>query len=59
MLILPLLLEYADYQFQDEINHPQQVQHFSVSFLGDTQMLLHIFQGVKASEKRSLKLLSN
>jgi hypothetical protein len=26
------------------------------SFLGDTQMLLHILQGVKANEKRGLKL---
>jgi hypothetical protein len=25
------------------------LQHFSASFLGDTQMLLHILQGVKAS----------
>jgi hypothetical protein len=31
------------------------------SFLGDTQMLLHILQGVKASilAKRGLKLLSH
>jgi hypothetical protein len=28
-------------------------------FLGDTQMLLHILQGVKASAKRGLKLLSH
>jgi hypothetical protein len=34
---------------------------FSVSFLGDTQMLLHILQGVKASiyAKRGLNLLSH
>jgi hypothetical protein len=34
---------------------------FSFSFLGDTQMLLHIIQGEKASmyAKRGLKLLSH
>jgi hypothetical protein len=40
-----LLLEYSGYQCQDGIKHP--LQYFS--FLGDTQMLLHILQGVKAS----------
>jgi hypothetical protein len=34
-----------------------QQQHSSVSFLGDTQILLHILQGVKASAKRGLKYL--
>jgi hypothetical protein len=50
-------LESSGYQCQDGIKHP--LQHFS--FLGDTQMLLHILQGVKASmyAKRSLKLLSH
>jgi hypothetical protein len=40
------------YQCQDGIKHP--LQHFS--FLGDTQILLHILQGVKASAKRGLNL---
>jgi hypothetical protein len=30
---------------------------FSVSFLGYTQLIVHILQGVKASAKRGLKLL--
>jgi hypothetical protein len=34
-----------------EIKNPKK--HFS--FLADTQMLLHILQGVKASAKRGLK----
>jgi hypothetical protein len=51
------LLESSGYHCQDGIKHPQQ--HVSVSFLGDTQMLLHILQEVKASEKRGLKLLSH
>jgi hypothetical protein len=55
------LLESSGYQCQDGIKHPQQLQHFSVYFLGDTQMLLHILQGVKSSmyAKRGLKLLSH
>jgi hypothetical protein len=44
--VLTLLpLESLGYQCQDGIKHP--VQHFS--FLGDTQMLVHILQEVKAS----------
>jgi hypothetical protein len=39
------LLEFSGYQCQDGIKYP--LQHFS--FLGDTQMLLYILQGVKAS----------
>jgi hypothetical protein len=37
------------------------IPNFFVSFLGDTQMLFHIIQGVKASmyTKRGLKLLSH
>jgi hypothetical protein len=53
--VLTLLpLESSAYQCQDGIKHP--LQHFSI--LGDTQMLLHIIQGVKASmyTKRGLKL---
>jgi hypothetical protein len=46
-----LTLESSGYQFQDGIRHP--LRHFS--FLGDTQMLLHILQEVKASAKRVLK----
>jgi hypothetical protein len=49
------LLESSGYQCQDGIKHP--LQHFSVSsFPGDTQMLVHILQGVKASAKRGLKV---
>jgi hypothetical protein len=58
--VLTLLpLESSGYQCQDGIKHP--LQHFSVSFLGDAQMLLHILQGVKANmyAKRGLKLLSH
>jgi hypothetical protein len=46
-------LESSGYQCQDGIKH--SLQHFS--FLGDTQMLLHFLQGVKASmyAKRGLK----
>jgi hypothetical protein len=54
-MILPCFLESSGYQCQDGIKHP--LQHFS--FLGDTQVLLHILQVVKASEKRGLKLLSH
>jgi hypothetical protein len=59
LLLLLLLLESSGYQCQDGIKHP--LQHFSATFLGDTQMLLHILQEVKASmfEKRGLKLLSH
>jgi hypothetical protein len=56
--VLTLLpLESSDYKCQDAIKHPQQLPHFS--FLGDTQMLLHILQGVKASmyTKRGMKRL--
>jgi hypothetical protein len=50
--VLTLLpLESSGYQCQDGIKHPQQYSHFSVSFLGDTQMLLRILQEVKASMK--------
>jgi hypothetical protein len=50
-------IESSGYQCQDGIQNPKQ--HFS--FLGDTQTLLHILQGVKASmyAKRGLKLLSH
>jgi hypothetical protein len=47
-MILLYHLESSGYQCQDGIKHPQH--HFS--FLGDTQMLLHILQGVKVSVKR-------
>jgi hypothetical protein len=53
-----ILLEYLEssgYQCQDKIKKP--LQHFS--FMGDTQMLLRILQGLKASTKRGLKLLSH
>jgi hypothetical protein len=51
--------ESSGYQFQARIKHLQQYPHFS--FLGDTQFLFHILQGVKASmdAKRDLKLLSH
>jgi hypothetical protein len=39
------LFEFSCYQYQEGIKHP--LQHFS--YMGDTQMLLHILQGVKAS----------
>jgi hypothetical protein len=56
LTILPL--ESLGYQYQKGIKHP--IQHFPVSFLGDTQMILHILQSVKASmyAKRGMKLLS-
>jgi hypothetical protein len=56
-MLLPL--ESSGYQYQDGIKHPQQ--HPYISFLGDTQILLHILQGVKAImyAKRGLKLLSH
>jgi hypothetical protein len=55
LLLLLLLLESSGYQCQDGIKHP--LQHFPVTFMGDTQMLLHIIRGVKASitAKRDLK----
>jgi hypothetical protein len=56
--VLTLLpLESSGYQCQDGMKHP--LQHFS--FLGDTQMLLHIIQEVKASiaVQRGLNLLSH
>jgi hypothetical protein len=54
-MLLLLLIESSGYQCQDGIKHPQQY----FSFLGDTQMLPHILQGVKASiyAKRGLKRL--
>jgi hypothetical protein len=54
-----LLLEPSGHQYQEWIKNPQR--HFSISFLGDTQMLLHIIQGLKASmyAKRGLKLISH
>jgi hypothetical protein len=48
LTILPL--ESSVYQCQDRIKHQRHLQHFSLSFLGDTQMLLHILQGVKVSK---------
>jgi hypothetical protein len=56
-MLIPL--ESSGYQYQDGIKHP--LQYASISFLGDTQMFLHILQGVKASmyAKRGLKLLSH
>jgi hypothetical protein len=59
LILLPL--ESSGYQYQDGINHPQEHLYFSLSFLGDTQMLLHILQGLKASmyTKRGLKSLSH
>jgi hypothetical protein len=55
-VLTPLPIESSDYQFQDGIKH--SLQNFSVCFLGDNQMLLHILQGVKASmyAKRGLIL---
>jgi hypothetical protein len=52
-------LESSGYQCQDRIKHPQQYPHFS--FLGDTQMLLNILQGIKSSiyAKRGMKFLSH
>jgi hypothetical protein len=49
LILIPL--ESSGYQYQDGIKHPLQF----FSFLGDTQMLLHILQSVKASAKRGLK----
>jgi hypothetical protein len=46
-VLIPLLVESSGYQCQDRIKHLQQYPHFSL--LGNTQMLLHILQGVKAS----------
>jgi hypothetical protein len=56
-MLLLLFLESLGYQYQGGIKHPQQ--HFSLSLLGDTQMLLNIIQEVKASTKRGLNLLSH
>jgi hypothetical protein len=56
--VLTLLpLESSGYQFQNWIKHP--LHYFS--FLGDTQIFIHILQGVKAImyAKRGLKLLSH
>jgi hypothetical protein len=46
-------------QCQDGIKHPQQKTQISVPFLGDTQIFIHILQGVKASmyAKHGLKRL--
>jgi hypothetical protein len=56
-LLTLLPIESLGYQFQEGIKHMQQLSYFS--FLVDTQMLLHILQGVKASmyAKRGLNLL--
>jgi hypothetical protein len=53
-VLTPLPLESSGYQCQDGIKHPQQQL-----FLGDTQMILHILQGLKSSmyAKRGLKCL--
>jgi hypothetical protein len=59
MILLLFLFESLGYQCQNGIKNPQQMERFSVSFLGDTQMLLHILEGVKVSAKRGLKLLSH
>jgi hypothetical protein len=48
------LLESLGYQYQDGIEHLQQLLHFS--FLGSTQMSLHILKEVKASAKGGLNL---
>jgi hypothetical protein len=55
LTVLPL--ESSGNQCQG-IKLPRQYPNFSASFLGDTQMLVHILQGVKASAKRGLKLLA-
>jgi hypothetical protein len=55
MILVLFLLESSGYQCKDGIKH--LLQHFSASFLGDTQMLPHILQGIKASTKRGLKCL--
>jgi hypothetical protein len=56
-MLMLVSLESSGYQCQDGIKRPLQ----NFSFLGDTQMLLYIIQGVKASitAKRGLKLLSH
>jgi hypothetical protein len=58
LTLLLFILESSGNHCQDDIKHP--LQCFSVSLLGDTQILFHILQGVKASmyAKRGLKLLS-
>jgi hypothetical protein len=58
--VLTLLpLESSGYQYQDGIKHQHELHH--ISFLGDTQMLFHILQGVKVSmyANRGLKHLSH
>jgi hypothetical protein len=55
LLLLLCYLKTPDYQFQDGVKHPRLYRHFS--FLVDTQILLHILQGVKVSTKRGMKCL--
>jgi hypothetical protein len=47
LIFLLFLLEYSGYQYQDGIKYLQQYLHFY--FLGDTKMLFHILQGLKAN----------
>jgi hypothetical protein len=47
LTLLLYFLESSGYQCQDKIKYSQQYPRFS--FLGDTQILIHIFQGVKAT----------
>jgi hypothetical protein len=56
-----LNLESSGYQCQEMIKDLQHYPHFAVTFLGDTQILLHILQGIKASmyAKRGLKPLGH
>jgi hypothetical protein len=54
-MLLVYIIESSESQCQDGINHPQKYSNFP--FLGDTQMLIHILQGVKANAKRGLKHL--
>jgi hypothetical protein len=54
-MLLLFLVESSGYQYQDGIRHPQQ--HFSAFSLRDTQILLHILQGVLISAKLYLKRL--
>jgi hypothetical protein len=49
ILILLFILEYSGYQCQDGIKYTQQFPY--ISFLWDTQMLLHNIQGVKTCTK--------
>jgi hypothetical protein len=55
--MLLFLLESLGYQCQDSVEYLQQYQKFTL--LGDIQMLFHILQELKASEKRVLKLLTH